>query len=195
MKQNINCILVKVLHGKISGCPCLLKKRRIIYKYKNCNIKTWQINNHRTKCEWSYRTQYVQIGFFRTSMIALFEVSGPTLRLERRDSLRDFTTGRAVSPPQDPKPVWTTRLTGASPAARRHNSSMTVGSSVGSDERLHVDGRGVFTSSRISSLDLGGLSDCPTPLPPVLSSGQRVSFSMLPADFPSHATTERQQQT
>lgn len=115
------------------------------------------------------------------------------LRLERRDSRRDLTTGRAVGPPQDPIPVWTTRLTGASPAARSHNSSMTAGSSVGREERLHVDGRGVFTSSRISSLDLGGLSGCPAPLPPGLSSRQRVSFSMLPmaAGLPSDATTER----
>lgn len=132
------------------------------------------------------------MGFFRTSMNALFEVSGPTLRLERRDSRRDFTTGRAVGTPKDPRPVWTTRLTGASPAARSHNSSITAGSSVGREERLHVDGSGVFTSSRISSLDLGGLSDCPAALPPGLSSGQRGNFSMLPvtAGFPSDATTE-----
>ncbi|TNN87423.1 hypothetical protein EYF80_002140 [Liparis tanakae] len=45
-------------------------------------------------------------GFFRTSINELFEVSGPMLRLERRDSRRDFTAGSdAGTPPQDPGPV------------------------------------------------------------------------------------------
>lgn len=124
------------------------------------------------------------MGFFRTSMNVLLEVSGPTLRLERRDSRRDFTAGR------------TTRLTGASPAVWSHSSSMTAGSSVGREERLHVDGRGVFTSSRISSLDFGALFDCPVPQPPAPSSEQRLSFSALPLadDLPSDLTTKRQQQ-
>lgn len=70
---------------------------------------------------------------------------------------------------------------------------MTAGSSVGREERLHVDGRGVFTSSRISSLDFGALLDCPVPQPPAPSSEQRLSFSTLPLadDLPSDLTTKR----
>lgn len=112
-------------------------------------------------------------------MSVLLEVSGPTFRLERRDSRRDLTAGR------------TTRLTGASAAAWSHSSSMTVGSSVGSEERLHVEGRGVLTSSRISSLDLGALLDWPEAQVPAPSSAQRLSFSTLPLadDLLSQFTT------
>lgn len=114
-------------------------------------------------------------------MSVLLEVSGPTLRLERRDSRRDLTAGR------------TTRLTGASAAAWSHSSSMTVGSSVGSEERLHVEGSGVLTSSRISSLDLGALLGCPEAqaAEAAPSSEQRLSFSTLPPadDLLSQFTT------
>lgn len=141
-----------------------------------------------------YATWSFQTGFFRTSMNALFDTIGPMLRLDRLDSRRDLTTGRGVGPPQDPRPGWSTRLVGASPAARSLNSSTSKVSSEGREERLHVEGRGVLTSSRISSLDLGGLSDCPVSLPPVVSSGHRVSLSMLmPADLLSGPVTERQQ--
>lgn len=122
----------------------------------------------------------LQTGFLRTSMSVLLEVSGPTLRLERRDSRRDLTAGR------------TTRFTGASAAAWSHSSSTTVGSSVGSEERLHVEGSGVLTSSRISSLDLGALLECPgTQAAPAPSSAQRLSFSTLPPadDLLSQFTT------
>lgn len=128
-------------------------------------------------------------------MNALFDISGPTLRLERLDSRRDLTAGSAVGPPQDPWPGWTTRLAWASPAARSLNSSTRQVSSEGRDERLHVEGRGVLTSSRISSLDLGGLSDCPVSLPPAVSSGHRVSLSMvlMPANLSGPATERHQQ--
>lgn len=140
-------------------------------------------------------SRYFQTGFFRTSMNALFDTSGPTLRLDRLDSRRDLTTGRAASPAQDAGPGWTTRLAGASPAARSLNSSTREVSSDGRDERLHVEGSGVLTSSRISSLDLAGLSDCPDSLPPVVSSGHRVSLSiaLVPASLLSGPITERQQ--
>lgn len=161
------------------------KYKKIKYKTKKrTNVKTFQ----EPQCEWSRVAQDMcsQTGFFRTSISALLEVSGPALRLERRDSLRDFTTGSVGVPVPD----WTTRLVGTSAAAWSQNSSMTAGSSVGREERLHVDGRGVFTSSRISSLDLEG----PVPLPAGLSSGQRLSFSVLPrpAGRPSAAETVRQ---
>lgn len=124
---------------------------------------------------------FLQMGFFRTSMSVLLEVSGPTLRLERRDSRRDLTAGR------------TTRWAGASAAAWSHSSSMTVGSSVGREERLQVEGRGVLTSSRISSLDLGALLDWLEAQPPAPSSGQRLSFSTLPLaeDLLSEFTPEK----
>lgn len=126
-------------------------------------------------------SSFLQTGFLRTSMSVLLEVSGPTLRLERRDSRRDLTAGR------------TTRLTGASAAAWSHSSSMTLGSSVGSEERLHVEGSGVLTSSRISSLDLGALLECPGTQAAAAapSSAQRLSFSTLPPadDLLSQFTT------
>lgn len=152
-------------------------------------------NTQEHKC--LYATWSFQTGFFRTSMNALFDTSGPMLRLDRLDSRRDLTPGRAVGPPQDPRPGWTTRLVGASPAALSLNSSTSEVSSEGREERLHVEGRGVLTSSRISSLDLGGLSDCPVSLPPVVSSGHRVSLSivLIPANLLSGPITERRQQT
>lgn len=66
---------------------------------------------------------------------------------------------------------------------------MTTGSSNGREERLHVDGRGVFTSSLISSLDLVGLSGCPVALPPRPSSGPRLPGF---AGLKSEAKSERQ---
>lgn len=140
-------------------------------------------------------SRYFQTGFFRTSMNALFDTSGPTLRLDRLDSRRDLTAGRAASPAQDAGPGWTTRLGGASPAAPSLSSSTRDVSSDGRDERLHVEGSGVLTSSRISSLDLGGLSDCPVSLPPLVSSGHRVGLSivLIPASLLSGPITERQQ--
>lgn len=120
-----------------------------------------------------------QTGFFRTSISELFEISGPMLRLDRLDSRRDLTTGKDIEPPNGPVPVWTTRLTGTSPAARSHSSSSAAGSSMGSEERLHVVGRGAFTNSRISSRDRGFFSVCPDPLPIELSSA-RVTFSTPP---------------
>lgn len=178
---------------KISGCSLF----KVQNSHKKAKRLTKQYNLSATTEQKYMRITcyiYFQTGFFRTSINALFEVSGPMLRLERRDSRRDLTTGRDVGPLQDPTAVWPTRLTGPSLATWSHSSSMMAGSSVGREERLHVDGRGVFTSSRISSLDLEGLSSCPAPLPPELSSGQRGSFSMLPAfaGLPSDGTTERQ---
>lgn len=138
-----------------------------------------------------------QTGFFRTSMKALFDTSGPMLRLDRLDSRRDLTTGRAASPAQDASPGWTTRFAGTSPAARSLSSSTREVSSEGRDERLHVEGSGVLTSSRISSLDLGALSDCPVSLPALVSSGHRVSLStvLIPASLLSGPKTERQPHT
>lgn len=164
------------------------KNELFIYKLKNWDVK----NTQEHKClhaTWSFQT-----GFFRTSMNALF---GPMLRLDRLDSRRDLTTGRAAGPPQDPGPGWITRLVGASPAACSLNSSTSEASSEGREERLHVEGRGVLTSSRISSLDLGGLSDCPVSLPPVVSSGHRGSLSivLMPGNLLSGSITERWQKT
>lgn len=99
-------------------------------------------------------------GFLRTSIIAEFVHSGPVLRLDLLNSLRGLERGKEAVPLQCAEvPLgWSILLFVSSQAAVCLSSSMLHWSSVGRDERLHVGGRGAFTSSRISSLDLWTLS-------------------------------------
>lgn len=91
-------------------------------------------------------------------MIAEFEPMCPGLRLDLRLSLRGFARDNEPGPLQYPLFMftlgWTILLAGSSQATLCLSSSITCWSSVGREERLHVGGSGVFTKSRISSLDL-----------------------------------------
>lgn len=118
-------------------------------------------------------------GFFRTSMIVEFDPMSPGLRLSLRLSLRGLVRDNEPEPLQNALFMfilgWIILLAGSSQATLCLSSSITCWSSVGGEERLHVGGSGVFTNSRISSLDLWTLSGsgvylvhCTLSIPPAM---------------------------